>query len=119
MNRLLLATILSIYAYTAFAVEIPLPDGTYDFMHKYAEHPNMESIIFHGVVKNGSITLTNKEKSSVFPIGVIEEGQLYWHSSSNQWIIINSEEEKNSTEVGGCSDGPSVIDLYQMVYWTC
>ena len=36
-----------------------------------------------------------------------------------QILILNFEEDKNAGYVGGCSDGPEVIDLAKKVYWTC
>ena len=26
---------------------------------------------------------------------------------------------RTATEVGGCSDGPEVVDLKKRIYWTC
>lgn len=36
-----------------------------------------------------------------------------------QWVIVRSEADRHATEVGGCSDGPEVVDLQQKIYWTC
>ena len=42
-----------------------------------------------------------------------------WHSASGQWIIGQSPADKAAAEVGGCSDGPPVIDLTARIFWTC
>jgi len=102
-----------------YANEIPLKDGSYIFTHRFAEHPNMESIKLSTTIKNGVITLTNTTNSDVFPLGIIENGKISWHQKSQQWIIRDSSEDLNAIEVGGCSDGPSVIDFKIMVYWSC
>lgn len=102
-----------------YAKKIPLLDGSYKFSHKYAEHPNMPSISLDAVIKNGRIKLTNNDKDGVFPLGVIDEGEIFWHEESSQWIIANSKEDKEAKEVGSCTSGPSQIDLVKKIYWTC
>ncbi len=42
-----------------------------------------------------------------------------WHEQSQQWIIGNKATDTKITDVGGCSEGPEVVDLKQRVYWTC
>lgn len=97
---------------------LPLQDGQYTFTHQYAEQPNMPSIKLVAVIEKGNITLTNNAESSVFPQGVVEAGALEWHVSQ-QWIITSSPTDINEEEVGGCSGGPTVVDLEKLIYWTC
>ena len=94
-------------------------DGTYALVHKFAEHPNMPSIAVEAVVKNGRVSLFNHGVADVFPKGLIKEGELFWHAPSKEWVIIVSEEDKQAEHVGGCTDGPEVIDFNGLVYWTC
>lgn len=54
-----------------------------------------------------------------FPMGVIVDGTLAWHAQSRQWIVIQTKSERNAKDVGGCSEGPEVIDLINKIYWTC
>lgn len=98
---------------------IPLADGTYEFQHKYAEHPDMASFLMTGHIQGRHIRLYNDEKDEVFPRGLISEGELFWHADSQQWIIVTEPEDKTATDVGGCSGGPNVVDLVNKVYWTC
>ncbi len=42
-----------------------------------------------------------------------------WHAKSKHWIIGDNAKDKQAEEVGGCSDGPQVIDLKRGIYWTC
>ena len=65
------------------------------------------------------IELVNDGDSSVFPVGVIESGTLMWHARSRQWIVGSDQADAKAEEVGGCSDGPSVVDLVARIYWTC
>jgi len=89
----------------------PLADGFYVFQQRYAEHPHMPGILLDTEIKQGKIYLTNNDRAGVFPLGLIDEGELYWHPRSGQWIIVNSAQDKSATEVGGCSDGPVMVDL--------
>lgn len=79
----------------------------------------MSSITLTATIRAGQITLTNNERADVFPIGVIAEGTLMWHSKSEQWIIGDGDADRSADEVGGCSEGPEVVDLVRRVYWTC
>lgn len=96
-----------------------ISDGSYVLTHRFAEHPNMPSIVVDATVKNGQITLFNNTASDLFPKGGIAEGQLFWHLKSGDWIIVTSEEDKEAEHVGGCSDGPEVVDFKNLIYWTC
>ncbi|HEY0682600.1 MAG TPA: hypothetical protein VGD45_09725 [Steroidobacter sp.] len=98
---------------------VPLASGDYPFVHKYAEHPDMPSIELTAQIRGHHIRLINYSQSAVFPIGVIDEGDLLWHASSEQWIIGETAADASASEVGGCSDGPTVVDLERRIYWTC
>lgn len=98
---------------------VPLKDGIYQFAHKFAEQPEIKSIHFVVTIKGQHIKVENKEKGDIFPLGLMEEGQLKWHKLTKQWIISTSASDINAKEVGGCSDGPTVVDLVNKIYWTC
>jgi len=98
---------------------IPLPTGRYEFKHRFAEHPDMSSLKLIAEIIGDHIELTNSDSDAVFPFGLIEEGTLMWHVASQQWIIGDSDEDRNAADVGGCSAGPSVVDLVKLEYWTC
>lgn len=70
-------------------------------------------------IRGHHIKLINHSASSAFPEGVVEEGDLLWHASSGQWIVAETAADADATDVGGCSDGPAVIDLERKIYWTC
>nr|CAA6830696.1 MAG: Unknown protein [uncultured Thiotrichaceae bacterium] len=119
MIRPVVTTLALLALLNADARDLKLADGKYLFAHRFAEHPNIRSIALEATIQDGRIKLVNNDKYDVFPKGVIDEGEIFWHSKSGQWIIISSEEEKLATDVGGCSDGPHVIDLDKMEFWTC
>ena len=79
----------------------------------------MRSIKLIAEIIDDHIQLTNADSDDVFDFGVIEEGTLMWHALSEQWIIGDSEEDRYASDVGGCSAGPSVVDLVKLEYWTC
>jgi hypothetical protein len=103
------------------SVEPPLRSGDYVFVHKFAEaeQSNIPSIKLDVRIRGRHIVLTNNDKTDVFPAGVVEQGTLMWHAASHQWIIGTEPTDTNALEVGGCSDGPSVVDLERKIYWTC
>ena len=69
---------------------------------------------------NGThIVLVAPQAFGPFPAGVLAEGELMWHPTSKQWIIGQAPSDRSLQDVGGCSDGPEVVDLIGKVYWTC
>ncbi len=101
------------------APPLPIRSGQYTFQHRFAEHPTVKSISFTAKINGTHIVLINKAKSDVFPKGVIAEGTLMWHAGSGQWIIGQEASDQLVKDVGGCSDGPEIIDLQKKIYWTC
>ena len=98
---------------------VPIPSGNYVFSHRFAEQPNMQSIQVNVRINGFHVVVENPKASDPFPAGVLDEGTLMWHAASEQWIIGQEETDLSLRDVGGCSDGPSVIDLARRIYWTC
>ena len=115
------AVLLSFVAGCSSATEPPIPikSGEYTFQHRFAEHPTMPSFRLRAKVDGSHIVLTNPAPSGPFPAGVLAEGELMWHAASKQWIIGSHASDRSVGDVGGCSDGPEVVDLVGKVYWTC
>lgn len=97
----------------------PLASGQYIFQHHFAEQPNLPSIPVVARIDGNHIVLVNASASDVFPKGVIAEGTLMWHAASKQWIIGNDPSDRTAKAVGSCSEGPEVVDLERLIYWTC
>ena len=99
----------------------PLKDGNYIFEHKYeeAEQHTIKSIKLNVKITGNHIVVINNDRFDVFPKGILEEGTLMWHSQSQQWIIGTTPSDKDAQEVGGCTGGPTVVDLEKRIYWTC
>lgn len=117
----IITILLIVFASCVNAKDIPLKDGLYDFEHKFAEteHYKIKSINLIVKIKGNNITVINNDKYDVFQKGVLEEGTLMWHLKSKQWIIGNSPADIDIEDVGGCSGGPTVVDLKNKIYWTC
>jgi len=118
-----LALLLMLFVPLAYSAEVkkvlPIKNGDYQFQHKFAEHPDMESIHFLVRIRGNHIAVSNVENSDVFPKGLIEEGTLMFHEGDQEWIISTSPNDINANEVGGCTDGPTVVDLVKKIYWSC
>ena len=98
---------------------LPIQPGNYKSQHHFAEQPSIPSITVDVQIDGRHIVVTNNDKTDVFPHGVLAEGTLMWHGASEQWIIGNTPEDAELADVGGCSDGPEVVDLKNHVFWTC
>jgi len=98
---------------------VPIKPGQYTFQHKLAEHPTLPSFRLNATIRGSHIVLTNPAPSGPFPAGVLAEGELMWHAGSKQWIIGTKASDRKELDVGGCSDGPEVVDLVGKIYWTC
>jgi hypothetical protein len=103
----------------ADAPEIPIASGQYVFEHRFAEHPTIPSIRLQVTIAGERIVVVNPAAADPFPAGTLAEGQLMWHAGSRQWIIGDAPADASAPDVGGCSDGPEVVDLANRIYWTC
>jgi hypothetical protein len=97
----------------------PIASGQYTFAHRYAEQPNMKLTPVTIKIQGWHVVVVSRTADHGFPIGVISEGLLMWHSRSKHWIIGENAKDRQAAEVGGCSAGPEVIDLKNRIYWTC
>jgi hypothetical protein len=103
----------------AAAERLHIRDGEHAFRHRSAEHPNLSAHPLVARITGTRLVLVNRKPSSVLPLGVVAEGDLMWNAASKQWILGNDSVDRTAEEVGGCSDGPEVVDLRRRVYWTC
>jgi len=120
---LFISTLLLTFAFstslTADEKKLPLADGEYAFTFKDAEFSHLEGYDLLVKISKYHIVVINQHEDKVMPKGVIDEGELKFHVGSNQWIISTEESDIFAEEVGGCSDGPTVVDLVNKIYWFC
>ncbi len=100
---------------------IPI-DGEYIYQLRFAEW----NMAYHGqdvkvIIKEDSIKifLYKGELTGLKKGDLIEEGLIRFHNKTSNWVIVKDENELEVDDVGGCSDGPSIIDFKNKIYITC
>lgn len=97
-------------------------DGTYTYSIAFAEWQGKSlgatcTIIIKGdsikVVHNGKGNLTGKKGD------ILDQGIIMRHTKTGKWIIGHNNKDKDAKEIGGCSDGPSIIDFKRKTFWSC
>jgi hypothetical protein len=69
-------------------------------------------------IKGDSIIVYALEDLSIPKNEIIDAGIILKHKSG-KWIIGKSQKDKNAAEIGGCSEGPLIIDFKKKRVWTC
>lgn len=119
MKQLLaIAAIAASFSVGAATPKLPIRSGTYTFQHRFAEQPNLHNRPLTAEIRGRHIAIVS-DAPGIFPKGVVEDGTLMWHAKSKQWIIGESESDRYAKDVGGCSAGPTVVDLKNKVFWSC
>ena len=117
----LLFTYLLFLVYFHTRAQIP-KDGTYTYKIAFAEWGGKSlgatcTVKIKGnsikIIHNGKGNLTGNKGD------ILDEGIIMKHAKTGQWIIGHSRKDKNAKEVGGCSEGPSVIDFKHKKWWSC
>lgn len=97
-------------------------DGSYTYKIAFAEWENQPAkttctVIIKGdsvkIIHNGHPGLMGKKGD------IIDQGLLLRHKATGKWIIAHDKKDSGAAEIGGCSDGPSVIDIKKRVFWLC
>ena len=99
-----------------------LKNGTYKFSIRDAEYVGHPIVAKCKVIINGNkikVIYTDNTLTLIKYGDTFDEGTLIWHKKTKQWIIGHSKQDINAKEVGGCSDGPRVIDLKKKEIWNC
>ena len=107
-------------AFTAIAdPALPIKSGTYQFQHRDMEFPGSKGFHVTAKISGYHIRIVNTQEHGVIPRGLLSDATLMWHKRTKQWILGHHNADRYATEVGGCSDGPQVVDLARRIYWTC
>lgn len=95
-------------------------DGTYIYTIAFAEwngKSNGADCIVK--IKGDSIWIFRKGENITGKKGdMLDEGIIVKHKSG-QWIIAHKKKDRNAKQIGGCSDGPRVIDFKKKKFWMC
>lgn len=72
-------------------------------------------------IKGDSVTIIHNGNSKLSGAkgDVIDQGILMKHTKTGKWIIAHSAKDKSANEVGGCSEGPRIIDFKRRKVWLC
>lgn len=96
-------------------------NGTYNYKIAYAEWNgqsmgNTCTVIIKGdsikVIHDGS--KVSGTRGEIFDAGIIMK-----HKKTGKWIIGHSPKDVDAKEIGGCSEGPTIIDFKNKKWWTC
>jgi hypothetical protein len=119
MLRILLTTIFISIFFTPKAQKPP--SGTYTYTIAFVEWNEKSlgatcTVIIHGdsitVVHNGTKKLSGKKGD------ILDRGIILQHTKTGKWIG-QKPKDKDAPNVGGCSDGPSIIDFKRKRFLTC
>lgn len=97
-------------------------DGIYHYKIAFAEWQGKSfgttcTVIIKGnkikILSNGNGKLTAKKGH------IIAQGIIMKHAKSGKWIIGHNARDKEAEDIGGCSDGPIVIDFKLKILWLC
>ncbi len=120
MKRLLILKILLVVSIISFGQKPK--DGTYTYSIAFAEWNGKSlgatgTVIIKGdsikVVHNGKANLTGNKGD------ILEQGIILKHKKTGKWIIGHSNMDRNAVEIGGCSEGPTIIDFKRKMFWSC
>jgi hypothetical protein len=118
MKKVLVLFILFTFPVIAFA-QLP-KNGTYIYDVAFAEWQGRSlgaTVIVE--IKDSIIVVKCNKELSCEKGEIIDSGIIMWHKETEQWIIGHSPEDKYAKEVGGCTDGPYVIDFKKKKFWLC
>jgi hypothetical protein len=97
----------------------PIADGKYSFQLRDPEFPDAAGIPLRATVDAEHIEFVTTAASDRFPEGARFEGALTWHAGTKQWLLGEAPGDALATAVGGCSEGPEVVDLDKRIFWMC
>jgi hypothetical protein len=108
---------------TSFVTQAQKPkDGIYTYTIAFAEWQGKSNgatctVIIKGdsieIIHNGTGNLTGKKGD------ILDQGILMQHIKTGKWIVGHKLNDKDAKEIGGCSEGPSIIDFKHRRFWLC
>lgn len=99
--------------------EIIPKNGEYSYSVEFAESGMITKDAVTVLINNNQIKIINNGILSGKKGEIIEEGIIVKHKKSGEWIIAHNEKDALAKEIGGCSDGPLVINFKKMILFLC
>lgn len=118
----LLVLVIFVFCFQAKSLAQKPKDGTYTYSIAWNEWQgrtlgNTCTVIIKGdsikVIHPGGNNLSGKKGD------ILDEGIIMKHKKTGKWIIGHSAKDVDAKEVGGCSEGPTVIDFKRKLFWSC
>ena len=121
MRNVLIISLIGKLIFTSTTTFGQIPkSGTYEYQVAFAEWSGRSlgtTVIV--VISGDSIKVINNGGLSGKKGEIVEQGRIVKHKATGQWIIAQRPEDQFADEVGGCSEGPRVIDFKKRKWWTC
>ena len=70
-------------------------------------------------IKGDSIIVINDGTITGKKGDIIDRGIIMIHKKTGKWIIAHNAHDIYAKEIGGCNDGPAVIDFKLKKFYTC
>ena len=120
MKHILIILFLSVICTVNTYAQRP-KNGTYIYQVAFAEWQgkSMGATVLVKIKGDSVYIIHNGGNLSGHKGEVIDSGIIMKHRKTGQWIIGSDPRDKDAPEVGGCSDGPSVIDFIHKKFWLC
>jgi hypothetical protein len=96
-------------------------DGIYTYSISFEEWKKSPKVTCSVEIKGDSIKIIDSGAGNLSGKNgdIIDEGILMKHIKTGKWIIAHSVTDKDAKEIGGCSDGPTVIDFKHKRIFLC
>ncbi|HTE24036.1 hypothetical protein [Flavitalea sp.] len=95
-------------------------DGLYKYSIAFAEWDGKSlNATCHVRIKGDSIYIINDGSVTGTKGQIMDAGLILKHKRTGKWIIAHRPHDIDAKEVGGCGEGPSVIDFRRKRWWSC
>jgi hypothetical protein len=112
---------LSLFAYIGNANGQRPKDGTYIYKVAFAEWQGrtLGATVLVKIKSDSIFVIHNGGNLSGQKGELIDSGIIMKHTATGKWIVGHHPRDRKAIEIGGCSDGPSVIDFSRKLFWLC
>jgi hypothetical protein len=115
---LILLLILSCSSFWLFAQKPK--NGTYSYKIAFEEWQGKSlGATCTVIIKGDSIIVLNNGTITGKKGDILDRGIIMKHKKTGKWIIAQNANDKNAKEIGGCTNGPAVIDFKHKKYHSC
>ncbi|HEX2846101.1 MAG TPA: hypothetical protein VHN59_06105 [Chitinophagaceae bacterium] len=122
MHRIYWLTIILCAGLSSTSLAQKPKDGTYTYAIAWDEWGGKTlGATCTVIIKGDSIKVVHNGKHNVSGNKgeIMEQGLIRRHKKTGKWIIAHSEKDIHAKEIGGCGDGPTVIDFVKKQWHSC